>query len=307
MNKSTMFLNNVTAIDYAYVDEEGRMVGGSVNPTIFVSGDIDPVEAVVVDFSSIKKTIKNIIDAKFSGFDHKLWIIDDYSNAVVNYGPADEKGPNFTINTPLFEMTAPRDAFKFITGQHGDNYKQSVIDQMEKELVAELNLDYPNVGIDISLDFDETFWGNSRMDTKMIPFRYAHGLKNSTSWGCKNIGHGHLSYLAASTTNVLETELLLMTIAADLDKTIFVWEDNMSSEMCEPRLIVSYKTDRGNFEMRITEEYAAVHGIKINTETTIENLAEAIARQYKSELVKAGVLQLFVSEGLNKGAVAEIY
>jgi hypothetical protein len=44
----------------------------------------------------------------------------------------------------------------------------------------------------------------------------------------------------------------------------------------------------------------------IETETTIEHLAEEIAEIYQSELVEAGVNMLFVSEGLNKGAVAYI-
>lgn len=303
--KSTMFLNNITAIDHAYIDQNGQIVGGSVNPTMHVTGTIDEVEKVVVDFSTVKKSIKHIIDAKYSGFDHKLWIIEGYSNCrVIEAG-----GVNIDIETPLFSMTAPRDAFKFIktpVNLYGVvDMTAAVINQMEQEIMQEMAMLHKGVGIEVSIDFDECFYGNPRMDTDMIPFRYTHGLKSSTSWGCQNIAHGHLSYLAAESDDPELSEDLLKFIADDIDGTIFVYKDNIV-DMNEAGIEIGYETGRGTFGMLIDADYASAKIVILKTETTVEFLAEAIAQQYRTELKNAGVKRLFVSEGLNKGAVAVI-
>ena len=303
--KSTMYLNNITAVDHAYINDKGMVIGGAVSPTILVEGEVEPVENVVVDFSTVKKDIKDIIDAKYSGFDHKLWLIEGYSD----YELAPSTSPkNIRIKTPCLVIEAPIDAFKFIkkNGPHPENFLEQVIVQMENELHDGLNLIHRNANISVSIDFDASFIGNSRMDTTMVPFRYVHGLKDSTSWGCQNIAHGHLSYIAASGESPLAAEMVIQRIAADLDKTIFVKEENVVYDGGDV-ITVEYKTPRGEFMMHFKEkvwEYGRV-GL-IETETTIEHLAEKIAEIYQSELVEAGVNMLFVSEGLNKGAVAYI-
>ena len=73
-------MQQVTTIDYAYINTEGQLLGGSYNADFEVTGDIEFNEQVVIDFGKVKKAIKQIIDGKFHGFDHKLWIIDGYSN-----------------------------------------------------------------------------------------------------------------------------------------------------------------------------------------------------------------------------------
>lgn len=299
--KSTMFLSNITAVDHAYIDNRGMIMGGSVNPTMRVSGEIDEAEKVVVDFSTVKKDIKHIIDAKYSGFDHKLWIIEGYSECVV----VEDGSRNLKVETPYLIISAPRDAFKIISTVFNGDYLNSVAEQMQHELIAELNMMHPKSNIMVDLEFDTSFWGNALMNTPMIPFRYTHGLKGSTSWGCQNIAHGHLSYLAATTSKPVETEMLLQSIAADIDGTIFVWNENIVSAN-DNMIQVSYETDRGSFDMKIANEYAESSVIGVNTETTVEFLAEAIANQYRDSLREAGVSELFVSEGLNKGAVASI-
>jgi len=301
-----MFLNNITAVDHAYIDDKGMIIGGAVNPTMFVSGEIDPVENVVVDFSTVKKDIKHIIDAKYSGFDHKLWIIEGYS--LYTKSEETNEGRNVRIETPCVIIDAPIDAYKFIkkNGPYPEDFKEQVAARMEIELVEELAIKYPNVNISISLDFDEGFWGNSRMDTPMMPFRYVHGLKDSTSWGCQNIAHGHLSYIAASGSNHLEAEMICQKIAAKLDKTIFIRSENITHVDID-KMVLGYETARGKFEMTIlngTFEFGSV--TIIDTETTIEHLVSHIAEEYRDDLKAAGVRLLFVSEGLNKGAVAEI-
>ena len=72
MTNPTMFFSQPTVIDHAYIDQEGRVVGGSFNPDFLVTGEIDPKEKVVIDFGTGKKQIKALIDHKEFGYDHKL-------------------------------------------------------------------------------------------------------------------------------------------------------------------------------------------------------------------------------------------
>lgn len=79
MNQSTLFIGNLTTIDYAYIHPTRYTIkGGSLNLSVEVTGDIEPVENVVVDFGTIKKKIKSLIDDKEEGFDHKLWVPENH-------------------------------------------------------------------------------------------------------------------------------------------------------------------------------------------------------------------------------------
>ena len=305
--KSKMFLNNVTVIDFAYIDDKGMIIGDSVNPKFTISGEVDPNESVVVDFSTIKNELKEIIDAKYSGFDHKLWVIDGYSEAWQTITGTHPR--NLSIKTPHVKIDAPKDAFKFIDNLKGTDYIGSAMHQMVKEVKDELKIRHPEINVEVTIEFDDAFAGSHDFDVDMIPFRYVHGLRNSTSWGCQNIAHGHLSYLTVSTensANLREVEMLLRSIANDLDKMIFVWDKNIADVSSLNNLIVEYLTKRGSFKMEIEGSYVESHVLILETETTVEFLAAAIAKEYEKELIHVGVKELFVSEGLNKGAAVII-
>jgi hypothetical protein len=57
-----------------------------------LSLQIPSTEKVVVDFSTVKKSIKEIIDHKETGFDHKLWVIEGWSKCevIISDGVSDE-------------------------------------------------------------------------------------------------------------------------------------------------------------------------------------------------------------------------
>lgn len=304
--KSKMFLNNVTAIDLAYIDDTGAVIGDSINPKIIVTGDVDPTEKVVVDFSSIKKDIKGIIDAKYSGFDHKLWLVEGYSKYSLSDNPMTPPGVTYVL-TPKMSIAAPRDAFKLVKAR--SEVPQTFIDIamncMVFELEDELRIKYPNINLRIELGFDDDFISSPDMDTELHPFRYVHGLKDSTSWGCQNIAHGHLSFLAATANpdaNLREVEMCLQSIAAELDGKVFVNNANIFAKHRD-FTVIGYTTPRGEFAMSMTSEYVEESALFLDTETTVEYLALFVATKYKDKLEKARVEKLYVSEGLNKGAV----
>lgn len=292
-SNSTMFLSNLTILDHAYIDQRGNVVGGSFNPSFFVTGEIDPVEQVVVDFSAVKKQIKQIIDDNDQGFDHKLWFIHGYSAGTVTANGQDR----LIINTPTTNLDVPKNAVTLISG--GDYTVDSIGHYLGEHVQQYLRKLHPKVNITVECVNSVDAHFPSPHNTQAQLFRYAHGLKSSTSWGCKNIAHGHLSFLQLMPHGP-EVMELMSTIANDIDDTIFIFVDNIKSDSGDT-VLVEYTTEaRGKFSARYKKD--AYKLVVLETETTVEHLVEYVAAKYAAELDALGVNTVLVSEGLSKGA-----
>lgn len=285
MQNSTMFLSNLTVVDHAYIDNEGHIVGGSFNPSFIVEGDVDPTEQVVIDFSTCKKDIKGIIDSKDNGLDHKLWI-GEFSNCEVT---ATERQDGYIISTPHWDIEVPENAVHFLNEKYYDI--DSIGIYMQKFVTNELKKKYPTVNVKV---YNNTEAHSLPYLKEKAYFRYTHGLKNSTSWGCQNIAHGHLSFISIYGEDQIGANALAQKIAADLDRTMFIWTDNETHDGLE------YTTQRGKFKLTIQGKPKLMY---LNTETTIENLVTMIGRKYNRELEAVYAEEVYVSEGLSKGAV----
>ncbi len=305
--RSTMFLNNISVVDHAYIDDQGRVCGGSFNPNFIVSGTPDPTEKVVVDFSTVKKDIKHSIDMHLenvysNGFDHKLWVIEGFS--LTDKFVAD--GDVVYIETPVMKLTLPRNAVKFITKIRGltPSYKLDYIAYaFASHVYHDLEATYPNIQIEVqcinTVDEHTTF------NTKTRSFNYVHGLKDSTSYGCQNIAHGHRSFIQVDTDDAV-AYYNLMAVADALDNTVFVRQENIV-EQTGNTVKIEYTTGRGLFMMQLDTNAHKV--VVLPTETTVEFLASYIKREFGSKLIGEGThgypksTKLFVSEGLSKGAI----
>lgn len=313
MQTSTLFIGNLTQIDYAYVHPTQLIIkGGSLNLNVEVTGNIEPVENVVVDFGTIKKSIKRLIDDKEEGFDHKIWVpenhggIDDFElwsvpgetncSRIAMFPFGDGR---MVVSTPKFTLACPKNAIKVCKISF-------VSDSIRDYLEEKLNAEYPNSEIKVKvlltdrpvLPFDN-FPGNE------ISFTYVHGLKKSTSWGCQNIAHGHKSWLlfvdAYGQVVHLPDEFKLK-IEDDLDGRMFIWSDNIVSDD-DSGLQIGYETPRGNFYLVIDKPSVRTH--IIDTETTVEHLAEWFVSYFEEDvrkMVKLGATSVYFSEGLVKGA-----
>lgn len=291
MSTSKIFLNNLSVVDHAYVDDKGQIVGGSFNPSFIVSGKIDPVEKVVVDFSTVKKSMKTLIDQHIwdphnNGYDHKIWWINGFSKGIIE--PHDH-ADRYIIKTDYFTSEFPSDALKIIDvikDAHPSHSASYIGRSFEKFLETELSKVYPNV--DVSVECSNNI--DVHTYDKSLPvyyFRYVHGLKDSTSYGCQNVCHGHLSYFQYH-----YDDDLCLDIQKDLDNAIFINKSNIVSEDDE-FLTISYITEqRGLFKATYNKKLCKL--IVLDTETTIELIAEYINKQYN-------ITDFFVSEGLSKG------
>jgi hypothetical protein len=282
--QSSLFLGDTTNVDFAYIDDSGMIRGGSVRPKFIVTGKVDPVENVVVDFSTIKKSLKAAIDDKEEGYDHKLWWYADHSGGDLTITDG-----RVVIDTPYVRIEIPRNALTLITPDEGF---QEYVTRKAREA-------YPNVDVSIDTKMTTTFDLMPQMTSSAHPFRYVHGLRESTSWGCQNIGHGHLSYLAADATgHTAEVDDVLSQIATEIHDTVFVWADNFKDDT------ITYTCSRGPMSMTLKE---GVKRAVLDTETTVEHLVDYVANTYRERLLSVGVTSLFVSEGLSKGACVDIH
>jgi hypothetical protein len=287
--QSTIFLNNVTAVDYAYIDDSGMIVGGSYDPKFLIYGELNGEESVDVDFSKVKKDIKRFIDDKEVGFDHKLWIIEGYSNSIVTYSEDIVK-----IETPYLTITGPKNILRVM--------KDDCESALEEFVATSLEDLHPNVK-GVYLNMSNIITQSPFITSNYHQFRYTHGLKNSTNWGCQNIAHGHLSFIAAASyfMNNIELDFILQKIASELNLKMFTMKENLTDDG-----VIDYSCPRGYMRIDMTDVFMNEAVIALDTETTIENIVKYVADKYGDKLRRVGAHTLFVSEGLNKGSFVEL-
>lgn len=295
--ESSIFLNDLTVIDYSTITNDGTIIGGSSTLNLEVTGNVDSHEGVVIDFSACKKRIKQFIDGR-GGFDHKLWVNLDDPQIVVDvdgvYTTVSHRASGLTI-------TAEPDAFAWV----GYTPTQDIADFLNHHLA-------PYTVSRVALNNDTI--PPLHTNTESCEFRYVHGLKNSSSFGCKNLVHGHLSYVSAvvPTNDVLvatnqwlgqppneptAANLVLRGIAADLNNCIFAHAEDIKSTDGGVYKIAYSTDERGDMSMSFTQKL-----IVLETQTTVEHIVEYVRARYYDQLKAAGVTELYVSEGLCKGA-----
>lgn len=321
MTESSIFFNEPTVIDHSFIAGDGGCYGGSVNPSFIVSGAVDPQENVVLDFSSGKKRIKECIDDNDNGFDHKCWVIRGVSNfdSVYDgdsqktiYWPdrdaswkylASDQDPDrvITVATRRLLITAPKSAFRFVLNE--GNFADPYI-AVKHEMKSFLEQKMPEFSFDVQMHAHAV---PSTVKSHQL-FRYVHGLKNSSSWGCQNVAHGHLSFIDVTTPADVDPEFkeqILKSIAKTLDNTIFASAENYTKTEYFHEIRYQSQT-RGEFSMSLPVARPFHKFMVLETETTIEHIIEYVAQAFKTQLKSIKATRLYVSEGLSKGAVLDL-
>ena len=291
--KSTLFLNSLSCVDHAFIAPDGKLVGGSWLPDVFVTGEVIGDESVVVDFSTIKKDIKNLIDDPETGYDHKLLFFEGISQGNVS-----EVDGVVTIKTNHVEFVGPANAVKIAKAASPQEALRNHIEAGLKEKYPELNI---TVVVNVKMDRVHGLYEHNQYF-----FRYVHGLKSSTSWGCGNLAHGHLSFLEPIGGDDLGNRLLMNQIASQLDQVVFIYKENII-EQDEEKIIIGYdKTVCGRGPFKLTIDPRTCKFAILDTETTIEYLAEFVKTHWGEAMKSHGITTLLISEGLSKGALADL-
>lgn len=280
--QASLFFRNVSVVDHGYIDESGRVIGGSYFPNVVIKGKVTEDENVVIDFSKGKSLIKDAFD---DIMDHKVWIVEGYSNAYVKEDSNNSN--NYLIKTPILESSIP---------------KWRVFFKKENEtfgLLIQNYLKLNDLDVEVEVEMSENTFSVQNNNT----FRYSHGLKNSSSLGCKNMNHGHLSFIELEGDDEYKKLKIKNKILEELNNVVFIYKENIVFE--DSNVIeIAYTVGDESFRNKYVKNG---HKIVISDEeTTAENLVTLIAKKYEKELKEAGITRLFLSEGLQKGSIIEI-
>jgi 6-pyruvoyl-tetrahydropterin synthase len=286
--KSTIFFRNFTNLDHGYIDDKGMIHGGSLLLSCYMTGTPTLDESVVLDFSMGKKQLKQIVDDRYTGLDHKLLLFKDSNYEIEHY--VDEfEIDRVKLKTPCIEADFPKDAIQEI-----ENY--GAIELLINQEMTKL---YPD--FDLTCKIEMSTQGYTNLNAKY--FNYSHGLKSSTSFGCKCAAHGHLSFVEVFANcqgiDIYNTRLA-EEIADHMNDAVFVYNMNITGQTNET-LTIAYETpERGKMSIMYCKPQKI---IVLNTETTIEYIIEYIKTTYAQQL-RGKTLR--ISEGLQKGAQIEI-
>lgn len=299
---TTLFFNNLTCIDHALVDNNGNIVGGSYHCNVEVTGAITDDESVVVDFSAGKKQMKAIIDHADGkiGLDHKLWIIPGYSACMLK-NTSDTHCEVETKNGT--RIILPHTDVHVVNTNFDTSIKETVAQDIANILADKM----PQYSFAVQLT--QTAF---TMTDDAILFRYTHGLKDSTSYGCKNIAHGHLSFFEVTRygndyrqdcEDCKTGRRLIQQSIESISGSMFIKRENILFEG-DKWIEYGYNTQRGYMWVKI-DKNRQPHVI-IDTETTVEYLAQYFAKNMMSALLLAKVKEFRISEGLQKGVTYRI-
>lgn len=301
-NRATMFFDNVTDLDCAVINN-GKVVGRSFRIAAEVTGPIQTEEQVVIDFSACKKEMKRLIDDAELGFDHKFIACtkDDLDGAYARKPNGTERS---YISADAFSAIGDTHMFNIIDSAFSEDILVSLRRAIEAMLAEGLDklMELDEGSIDVRLlplDPLEVTSGNNR-----LPFNYVHGLKNSTSYGCQNIIHGHSSFIEAFDDQGAPVPLShlinIFDIAFNYD-VVVTTSDNVATR--DSATVIEYESkSRGVFKMETTQDVWVLD----YPDTTVENLAHYIAVQNRDSLLRNKISRIRVSEGLSKGAVVHM-
>jgi hypothetical protein len=292
---SKIFINGLSCVDLAYADSNTDFIpmGYSFCPSFELEGPVEQTEQVIIDFGTAKKLIKKGLDEIV---DHKLWVFPSGFNLASHDG-------RVTGRSGGLEFELPKDALYLVPEDIDEFSLSSAQTIMESEVNNYLQRTYPDIKVTCLNDEEFSF---PEEDLIFEEFNYTHGLKSSTSWGCQNMLHGHLSYLAVKCGPQYSSEVedYLEEIARELTGSMFVFSENIVKRNGNS-ITLSYTTPaRGKFKVTVPTGDCKV--VVIDKETTIENLSSWLADREKTILQELNVQRLYISEGLTKGAVSDI-
>jgi 6-pyruvoyl-tetrahydropterin synthase len=278
-----LFVDNLTVIDFAYLDPTRGLVGESWIADVVLGGELDD-QGMVFDFSNVKRTIKRIIDERV---DHRLVIPRGYEGLSWNQDTPDTFAWMLNDGSHIMHRS-PDEAIVWLSSERV--VPSAVATLLERELMAVLPANVTSVEINLREDVIEGAY-----------YHYVHGLKKHLG-NCQRIAHGHRSPIRIDRNGHRDYDL--ERTWAKLWQDIYVGseEDVARRHVGEdgvPYITFEYEANQGEFALTLPE--ARVY--MMNTDTTVELIAAHIADQLKLQSPSDTIL-VKAYEGVGKGAIS---
>ena len=278
---SSLFVEQLTVIDCAYLDAVRGVVGESWIVDIELEGELD-AQSMVLDFGEVKKRLKRAFD---HSADHTLLVPLRHPGLSLHRtrdrielefrGPA--AGP--------VEHRSPAQAVSLVDAEHITSDR--VADYLRPFLAAEVP---PNVAaVHLTLR-TEAIQGAC--------YQYTHGLKKHAGQ-CQRIAHGHRSRIEIRVDG--ERDAALEHRRADLWRDIYLGTREDLVAETSGRRRFEYAAAEGDFAIELPASRCDL----LQDDSTVECIAEHLARGL-APAHPGRVVEVRAYEGVMKGARARV-
>lgn len=277
----TLFVDNLTVIDFTYLHAERGLVGESWIVDIELHGALDD-QGMVLDFGDVKKALKREIDRLA---DHRLVLPDALPGLSVVELPDDNLRIEYGLqNGDRIRVECPPVAVLRLALAEIDR------GGMQAFLVTRLRAVVPpNV---------ERIVVHLRAEAIDGPYyHYSHGLKKHAG-ACQRIAHGHRSRLVIEEDGVRNTALEERW--AGLFKDIYIGSTEDIGYTPSPGYLrFNHISSEGRFSLELPRRRVYL----IDTDSTVELIAQHIYHALKRTHPERHY-RVKAYEGVGKGAIA---
>ncbi len=278
-----LFVEQLTVIDFAYLDPEYGIVGESLICDVTLHGGLDE-QGMIMDFGPMKKRIKDAIDG---WMDHALVTASQDAHLT-----AEESGETVTLKYRLNDEAeiihqSPKEAVFLLDAEAVT--PEAMTRYLESALMAVVHETVTRVEIQLRTEIIESAY-----------YHYAHGLKKHEG-NCQRIAHGHRSKLLVWVNGTPAPELA--SEWADQWKHIYIGTREDIAETLQVGGVdyyeFRYRAPQGAFMLRYPVNCCHI----IDTESTVENISHHIADQlHVADSGQNYTVRAY--EGVQKGAVS---
>lgn len=278
-----LFVDNLTNVDFSYLDARRGMLGETWLASVELEGELD-AQGMVCDFGIVKRKLRDWLDATI---DHCL-LVPAGSPALHHQLSENQCNLQWRLADGLcITCSSPAEAITLVDAT------SITPESVASWCITQLKPLFPDSIDRLTLRFTpESISGPY--------YHYSHGLKKHAG-NCQRIAHGHRSKIEIWRNGELSI--------ADMERWGREWqdiyigsEDDLSrGNTDESTLHFAYQAQQGHFSLTMPKD----HCYLINTDSTVEFIAAHIAGRLKSE-TPADTIRVKAYEGLAKGAICEL-
>jgi len=276
-----LFVERLTIVDFSYLDQRRGLVGESWLLDLELEGELNS-QAMIFDFSLVKKTVKQWIDRHI---DHKLLVPGASSGyyQTTSHGKTTltfrmDSGDHIKHIGPE-EATRVINGIAFITPDAVANYAQSELKKFLPDNIDKITIKFNTEEIEGAY------------------YQYSHGLEKHQG-NCQRIAHGHRSKIKILVDNSRSSKW--ESYWADKLRDIYIASEfHQKPSSLENYSVFTYEAEQGKFSLELNADSCYL----IPTESTVEQIAIHIAQE-TSKLTN-GKIVVYAYEGVGKGSVAK--
>ena len=277
---TSLFVEQLTVIDCAYLHPQRGLVGESWIVDLELEGDLN-AESMVLDFAEVKKKLKKTVDAVA---DHTL--IVPGRSPLLHYVRSDERcGLTYKAESGVIEQQAPAVAVCVLEADEVTTETLAARLQIAVAAASPKNVHAARVHLRHEV-IDGAY------------YHYTHGLKKHQGY-CQRIAHGHRSRLQIFVDGVRDTRLEKRL--ADHWRDIYLASTSDMASHGDGRMRFEYTAAEGEFLLELPADRCDL----MVADTTVERIAEHLAAKVAGERPRSQI-EVRAYEGVNKGAIAKI-